>query len=365
MTRRQGPKRPVVEFSRDRTIEMCRVVTRAWENKQGYLANCLPPEEMFHPEGIEPGTREHSLYLFFVAWLSRSGKSANQVMRVARRITHAQPWLIDPLRIDTDKREIEVLQEAIPFATDQYDRVGWWLETLELVRTQYDGDVRNLMLSQTTALKSGNVWQARDGLIDRLCDMKGIGHKIAQLTIMWYQSVDWKFALPSHWQLFGKDPVVAVDIWMLRLLEQTSCLHRFKSDHRDRIGRPVADYLSRVLYEQDLDHIAYAQGAWHIMARIHRSWQLKQNDAARARHCYSGCPVHDICRGNVAAHAELKGRGKVGWGADNLQVRPTSHGLFPAEEIQLLSVPNGHKAQRLREPSIGSVSHQLGLDFEP
>lgn len=367
-------RQPVVRFREERTAEFCCVVTKAWEKRTGYLQGLQPPEEMFHPEGIAKGSRDHSLYLWLVAWLSRSGKSANQVMRIAQQIMVETPELADPLRCPviselprTDPRR-RLLIDAIPFAEsdrgEAYNRLRWWDETMAVLRDQYEGDIRNLMLTQTARLQRGHVWAAREELIGRLCAMKGIGHKIAQLAIMWYQTVDWEDS-PDDWALLQQVPAVAVDVWLLRLVRQCGCIAGYRSDHRDRVGRPVSDYLSRILWKQKLDHIAFGQGAWHIQARIHRRWQLNGDPVNQARLCYQGCPVQSLCYGDVPANAELYSRGSIGW--KNVVPRPVLPTLFAAEDVQALVAVDG---KRLRprvirvSASDTSVAHQLGFELD-
>lgn len=316
LTMKGGEK--MLVFDEKRTRFLVKYIAEAWRNGYKGLGGLVPPE-MFFINGVVPhGTRKYANYLTFGAWLSRSGKKANEVLPGAAQIALNYPDLIDPLSyelvpsyvIDTE------LKPLIPFIKNEPHRLNWWLDNLTHIRDQYDGDPRNIFLEGINY--DQHPLDIREILIDRWANhFRGIRYKIAQLAIDWFQEAIWTENL-DIWEKLNKVPSIPVDIWAMRLVRQLGMVTGWKTDHRDRVEMVISNYIARICFEDDISHLDFGQGIWHIGSRIcgpHR------NGKRYRANCFGRCPVYDYCIGIPRADADDDNRGSVGWNKFQLHPR--------------------------------------------
>lgn len=303
---------PEIIFNQQQLVRVCQAAASAWHNRSLGLSGMMPPETNLCPPGIEYGSLNHALVLFFGGWCNRSGKTADQVIREAARLAIEFPETINP-NISSHSLFFDAeIAGAIPFANKQIERIDWWRSCLALLKKKYKGDPRNIFLGIRPGRDKASLLQAREELIVRCSEFKGAKHKIAQLWIVWFQDVDWP-SNKKQWQTIRTVPAVPVDLWVLRLMGQLGCIQSYRRDHRDVISRPVSDELVRICLDYGLSHGDLSQALWHVGARIDR-WIPKRHPEKHARYCLNKCPLHDVCNAVVRADRSQTNRGSIGWG---------------------------------------------------
>lgn len=277
-----------------------------------------PPELRHLPKEIEYGSLMHALYLFFVGWNNRSGKTAEEIIRQCKEVCLAYPELLDPkiaLKTSFQDELQRLLTPIIPFAHVQPERVDWWKNTLKLLE-QYDGDPRLLVLENLDMNK--DVMEVRSDLI-RVMTYAGKGrrspvgmqHKIAQLILLWLQEVPWE-GNNKQWEFFRQIPFYCVDIWVMRLVYQFGMITHYTNDKRDAISRDLSDDLSLVCHQAGISCYNSNQGIWHAGNGMcqHRP---KTKDIEAEKHCMINCPVYELCQQIVPANLDNHSRGSLRW----------------------------------------------------
>lgn len=301
---------PAIILHEQKTVEVLEYLASEWKSPKGYFQNVVPPERRFLPDGIKIGSRDHARFLFFAGWMSRSGQQANQAISISKKIFDQYPHLIDP-NVERSHPDFNlILYPLLPFDDkERSKRLNGWIECLSILRDKYLGDPRSICFE----LKTNDPLTAREQIIERMTEFPGIGHKIGQLIGGWFQEVDWKGeGDKKFWQNFRRIPMVAVDIWWLRLIKQLDLVSYYRSDHRDMISRPVSDQISWFCFKHDIPHMSAAQAMWWTGAGICNS--LKNKSGSKANfHCHYCCPLDQFCVKVVIHNKEMKGRGLVGY----------------------------------------------------
>lgn len=309
-----GLKLRAVEFDEERTVTVCRLIATSWREKSKALNGQISPEVTHLPPSIEYGSLDHARYLLFIGWLSRSGKTADEVIKAGARVALREPWLLTYQGISehSDAHYASIMKSMVPYAEtqNQKDLYLWWRESCKTVEEKpFNGDLRTIFLRHTSVISKSDRWKVREMIINDLCRLKGIAHKIAQLIAIWVQEVAWDDN-PIKWNRIRTIPFIPVDLWCMRLVYMSGMVTGFTGDHRDRIGRPISDYLSKVCLEYDISHTDLAQGLWHIGARIHAKMPRNGN---QTQYCHDQCPLHDYCMRIVNADPDNRQRGLIGW----------------------------------------------------
>lgn len=295
-------------------------LAKRWGEGSFAFNHLTPPEREYLPQAIEQGSLQHAWWLFFTGWLSRQGFSAKQVFTGAQYILEERGTdLIDPNMVGMlTVHDYEEIKGIVPYGYQEPHRVEvWWRECLMVLRDEHKGDPRNLLL--TLDLKQP-LPQLRHDMMKRFKRFKGkgIGHKIAQLTIGWFQETEW----PQHkkkWRQIRRIPVVAVDLWWMRMVYQLGLIADFRSDITTKISQPLADYVCQVCMEAGINHNHLAQAMWHLgkdyCARARTRSRSLRGDY---RQICAACPAHDYCLGIVPTNShdedgKKKVHADIGW----------------------------------------------------
>lgn len=310
-----GLKLRGIEFDEERTVKICRHIAASWRDKSKALNGQISPEVTHLPHTIKYGSLDHARYLLFIGWLSRSGKTADEVISAGARIAIHEPWLLTHQGISahTEGEYKRIMRSMVPYAEthNQKDLYLWWGECCKTVAGKpFNGDLRTIFLRHTSVTSKDDRWKVREMIIDDLSSLKGIAHKIAQLIAIWVQEVAWDDTHTIKWNRIRRVPFIPVDLWCMRLVYMSGMVTGFTGDHRDRIGRPISDYLSKVCLEHDFSHTDLAQGLWHIGARIHAKMPRNGN---QIQYCRDECPLDDYCTRIVKADKVNRQRGLIGW----------------------------------------------------
>jgi hypothetical protein len=290
------------EFDRPRAVLVFRHLAAQWRSRQGVfgLPRFVPPEQRYLPPSTAIGSREHALFLFFFAFLNRSGKTVEELGRKARAIAAHHPWIIDPLDPRSlDRLDYEMLADLIPFAhLEKYrDRIDWWFNAMTTLRQDYGSDPRNLFLG----IELSGDWRLdRDALLTRVTQFHGNGRKIAQLTLLFFQEVDWPEDR-ENWARIRQIPAVAADIWVMRLMRQLDLIVYWETDLATVLSPAVSDFICQVCYEEGISHTDLIQALWHIGAVVCGRMRPRGQTAGRS-FCHGSCPACDSCVGIVPAN---------------------------------------------------------------
>ncbi|MCX6808519.1 MAG: hypothetical protein NTW50_02535 [Candidatus Berkelbacteria bacterium] len=313
---------PIV-FDKEKARADAQVIAAAWLRRSEWLPRWLPPEIQFHPVNVQKGSKLHACFLFLSGYVSRSGQSANQAIGKASELTLKFPELVLPEKSLQPSLELwPELNRLIAFSKQDPKRVEGWVENLGRIRNEFGSDPRNIFLDLNfDQTDKESIWAARNVLIDRIDGFYGIAHKIAQLLIPWFQAVDWDYR-QDEWQKTRLIPAVPVDHWLMRQTKQWAWVLEYGSDSRDHISRPISDFLSRICLDDELSWYDFAQGCWHISARIcsqHRRLRF-QNTTRSRQWCVDHCPAFSFCQGHVPANRAKTNRGSILW--DSFEVHP-------------------------------------------
>jgi hypothetical protein len=294
----------VLEFDRPRAVRIFRELANRWHHREAPFntERFIPPEIRFHPDTIDKGTREHALFLFFAAWLNRNGKTANKLLAQAKDVADNQPWIIDPSHPDSHSRaRFDLLLDIIPFANHEkyHSRVDWWFQdAMGKLRDRYDSDPRKLFLG--TEL-SGD-WKAdRTKILSKLTDFHGVGGKIAQLTLGWFQEAEWVDD-QDQWEKIRRIPAIAADMWVMRLMRQLNIVTSYQTDIATAISPEISNFVCEVCYEEGISHTDLIQALWHTGAIVCGRMRPKTIGQGSRFFCYSSCPVAKQCVGIVPAN---------------------------------------------------------------
>lgn len=317
----------MITFDNDRAVEIFRVLAHSWARKE-YPFNgdkFIPPESRYFPRGMELGGVDHARWLFFSAFLNRSGATAIELFRKARDIAEQCPELFNPNKLDDwNDFSLTQLRSAIPFTNQpKYKvRVDWWREIQLSLRESYQSDPRRLM----TQVQITGDWKTdRAELISSLTQFRGIGPKIAQLTIGWFQEVEWSGDDIGQWQKIRNVPVIAADIWVMRLMRQWGIVTKWERDVTTHISPLISNFISEICYENEIVHTDLIQAIWHTGSVI--CGQMRPKREGYRSFCHSVCPAAKICIGLVPSNYVFLGgaeRRLASVGYDSLSPHPST-----------------------------------------
>lgn len=284
----------ILVFDRKRTVKVVRAIATAWENGTGVFGWHVPPERRLLPPEIEVGGRRHGLFLFFTGWLNRYGRSATQVVTDAARLAVEKPYLLDPILPESRQRELfEELVDVIPLANSSNprdkERVTWWYDSLEILRQKYDADPRQIFL----ALKHlEDPVRAREEVTMLMREFPGVQQKIGHLITGWFQETAWGEDT-AKWERVRKIPILAVDLWLMRLVRQLDLVTDYETDVSTMIDDMISDYLCTICAEEGISHNHLGQGLWGIGTTL--------CGTGKRSSCIH-CPVKEFCVGRVPAN---------------------------------------------------------------
>lgn len=300
----------VVTLDKERCVTVFSCVTKLWEKGLPPFDRYISPEVFYRPEHIETGTRMDACWLFFYGFLNRFGRTAMELGVDAKEIIGERPYLIDPLDPRScDPTPYQPLINIIPLAIGENHRVGWWIEAMDRLRSQYNGDPRQIFFPVNFTLP---LFEQRDMLIDRMCQFPGIKHKIGQMILGWMQETEW-IDTPhrdiilwqrSHPNSLRRIPVIAIDRWLMRLVYQLGLVTEYQSDISTAISRELSDKLCTICHEHDINHNHLGQALWHVGAKICNANHL--GGQRQYRHvCHTLCPLKKWCNGRVPSNYRL------------------------------------------------------------
>jgi hypothetical protein len=314
-----------IKLDEDHCIKVFSHVTDLWEKGLPPFDRYTSPEVFHLPDNVQSGTRMHACWLFFYGFLNRFGRSAEELGVDAREIVEKSPYLIDPLDSRScDSTPYQPLTKIIPLAVGETHRVDWWIGAMDRLRWQYEGDPRHIFFPLNFRLP---LFDRRDTLIERMCQFKGIKHKIGQMVLGWMQETEWSDKPHVEIDLWQRDhptslrriPVIAVDRWLMRLVYQLGFVVEYETDISTAISREISDKLCTLCYEHNINHNHLAHALWHVGAKICNANHLGSRQ--QYRHiCHAFCPLIKWCAGLVPSNYRLDKRtkkrrhsAKMGW----------------------------------------------------
>jgi hypothetical protein len=280
-------------------------VAAMYQKGVGMLGGLLPPEQIFRPDDFStlPG-REIANWIWAQGFSQRSGKQASDILGHLYRVLIDYPELTTLDQTCSDDRLDQLCEEiryVEPFANGikqiHRDRVQWWKKMWQFLRDTCDGDPRFYFMSRED--RSLTVPQQRDAYIKAMVkDFTGVEHKVAQLMMFFFQEYHRNHGWNEHkdfWDRFATIPMCPVDIHHMRFVQRTGLIKSYKSDYREKIARPISDWLAGVCLENQIDHLDLAQAIFNIGATIHARYDMIADPLSKQAHCVMKCPLHRLC----------------------------------------------------------------------
>lgn len=318
---RQKGEKHFLRLHRERVVPWARQMIEAWQNRHTDRHSALygkePPEVRHRPRSIRYGNREHATFLLACALGSRSGDATGKVFRNFGEMAQTHPGMFDPLQPWKNEYN-RLLERALPFGRTDEQRVDHFKTSRSMIADLYGGDPCKIFLN-TADLFTGDLMEDRRTLIKAWDQLPGVGSKIAQLAIIWFQDVLWD----SHeeyrekWEHVKKVPSMPVDIWWVRKIFQCGLVEEYSSDMREFLEQEVSYGISKICLEEDLYCHDLAQANWingaENCAKIQAGLVSLRQNIVRC----TTCPAHHFCGGrvpflgNTAFVKKTSGQGKT------------------------------------------------------
>lgn len=284
-------------FDEGRAIRLFLYLIEKYDSQRPPFNEMRLPEHQFQPTWIETGSREHALFLFFAAWLSRRGTRANEVYKIAATTINERRYLIDPAIFTGSPESIMELKGIIPRAnhTKFGDPVDWWKRALMILGEKYSNDPRELFVG----LPTDQGWEtAKQELVARHTEFPGIGPKISALNIAGFQEI-----LPAdteYWRFVQKLPVFTADIHVMRLFRMFGIITRFESDLARKVSPEIDEFTSRICYLKNIPHISLLRAMWLIGSNTCDKRRKMKNH--QREYCHQKCPMVKYCLGIIPSN---------------------------------------------------------------
>ena len=261
------------------SIDIASAILSAYRERQGIFetTNDLLENQMI--PGVEPGSRDHARFYFYLIYNDHGTKSATLYARF-RRLYTEKPQLFDPSYIakynSGNGTPPSFLKDAISGLGLRYPNqsaISWWSNTLQLLES-YEGEPINLFRSTSDAVE----------LFSRVQSFRGYGPKTAGLLIRVIVGVGF-----HHLNNFHKVPV-PVDVHDTRIAYWTG------------IYKPVGARIDAGHLSEDAVHVRSVSALWQEAARqLHEPWPeldralwLLGSRGCAERRCQL-CPVRHWC----------------------------------------------------------------------
>jgi len=326
-----------ISWNRPRTIEALRIAANAWDNKLGLFANIESPEDSLI-QSLPPETNLllQAQVLFTFVKLNLSGERAWTIVKQVRDIFYHARWIIDPAHMyqaDLFNSYDYQFRQLIRMSGMRPELFDWWTKGLKMLRKEgIDNDPRNLFYrSDGTRL----------GIIKSLSAFPGIGHKIAQMQALDFQT--WAQGRDPQLRDFFEnvaEAFIAVDIWWMRLMRQWGCVDDWGSDRRDRISFEMSHDICAMCREAGISHLSAGQGVWHTGSLVCGALRPKRNDGFSALWCLRNCPMNSLCERIVRADRAQTNRGSMGWDTAVDRVK-----ILEDPQMDLISLNGGDRGR--------------------
>jgi len=264
---------PIVDIERARIVVLR--VHEAFRTRSGLLSETDDLVENQIPNGVEPLSRDHALFLFYSV-VNDHGMKSSRLYARAKALFLENPSLFEPFRViedfngQEDERLVELTGRRLGTRYPRETAKTWYSNSKRLVE-RFDGDPRNLFRCAPDACT----------LMKEITAFRGYGPKIGGMLLR--AVIGLGFA-----DVTGVEEVlVPVDIHDSRISFLTGILR---------------------LNDQDsakVDYYAYVPQVQRILLDTCNSLGLKWLDTDRAlwligsRGCVNRrcrlCPLHDVC----------------------------------------------------------------------
>ena len=311
-----------LEFDRDRAGEIFIFAIEAFKNRLLGFDSLSQPEVVFRPDNFSYGSLEHRLWLFFSGAVTRFGQASYQAIEKFRDSVAADSRIINPQSDFLDVNYQQLLAGVMafvpadrPLGREGNLRIEGWKENLAILRDEFNGDPAEVILRAE---------RSRKGLIHSLQGkFYGIGSKIAQLIIIWFQDVDWPYR-QEDWHEIRQFSFTPVDIWFLRLFRQWGIITKWNTDQHDVVRKVVSDFTADLCRELAIEHGILSQAVWHCGRAICHN--RPKNPNIVGAYCWHNCPFYKYCD-CICTGSKYKIDGTMNW--DN----PHHRLVFPFDQF--------------------------------
>lgn len=310
-------KSKVVALDIGRTAEFLSHAAWTWQTRPNGFMKITSAEELFLPDNLTYGSRQHALFLWTFGFFSRHGQKAYPLARWLKMLHEDDPGFFDPFAEDLDP---ELAHEHLNGLTASNDACAHWLLAQERLRKEFEGDPRNIFYTAKLPgiNNPGHLVECYHSLMDQLCfcrnkgGFKGVSYKIASLITNLMTGVDWPESEGGDLLAFYRlVPVVPVDHWMLTLLFQCGCVSRYVSEYRSVLGRPISIWLAEICAYAGIDHRQASLGVYHAGAL--RCFRKPKDSTKQSTYCAGACPFDRLCTKTVNTNESHRRAGKIAW----------------------------------------------------
>ena len=330
-----------LNFKQPRTTEVLGAALKAYLEEEKGLHQVVPPERYLLQAAGDLSPLDQVKLLFAFSRLNLSGDKAWNLAEQCARMVIEYPSLIFGGELVNCEHHLfkqpkeqfgEIVRMADGMRPELFD---WWMDGLRLLESDgLNGDPRNLVYLADPD---------RVSIIHSFMRFKGVGHKIAQMTIgffdWWAGTADER--LHEYFKQLG-EAFIPVDMWWMRLFRQWDLLESWSTDSRDHISWPISQYVADLCIEQKWPYADLCQAVWHIGSAV-CSGRPKENSCKTAEYCHDNCPMNNWCEYLVSPAYNSRGVNRAGQNWD-----------FAVERIRMSDKPRlpGIIAPRLKKENL-------------
>jgi endonuclease III len=257
----------------ERGIKIARILEDAFTNGVKIFSNIRNLIEHQIPEGVKPLSREHALFLFYIAPLDYLMRSELLYTR-AKIMFKKKPELFDPSYVSNTFNETNLQELANPlrkylgirFPSEAAKR--WYKNSIILLQL-YQGDPRNIFKGSRDAKE----------IFKRITQFRGLGRKTGSMLLRCM--IDLGLAKLEN----INDVLPPVDIHDVRIAFYTKIAHseEYSEENAQKFTRVIQNVWSYICKEGNLNWL-----------KVDRAlWLLGSNGCAKKK-C-NNCPINNFC----------------------------------------------------------------------
>jgi endonuclease III len=265
-----------LDVDKKRAKKVVRRLDTAFSEQEGLLSNQDDLIEKQIPNSVEPLSKEHALFLFYMVILDRGTKSSELYKR-SKEIFSSEPERFSPEYIINnyqDGDDPRLKEEVIEDFGARYptDSAKSWYVNSEMLVDEYNGDPTNLYNSSSDAKQ----------LIEKIKQFRGFGPKIGGMLLRAIIGLGFNTNVENV-----EEVLVPVDIHDSRISFYTKILYKENEDIMDVDYESHVDTVQEVILEacnnENIEWLDVDRALWLVGSR-----------GCVQKNCHQ-CPLSDIC----------------------------------------------------------------------
>lgn len=239
------------------------------------------PQNVFIPNGMTRGSKDHIRWLFFAALTDRR-QISNEVYKAHVRIFSNHPELYDARGLKYSVSEIENIlvkhNVGVPRQSAKY-----WGPCIDTLYNEFGGDPLLIYKVNGNTVEGIQKYRKEFQKRKKYNPLPGYGPKISSLYAMFLAELDVL--------TYPKD-AFAVDVHVQRIFLQTNCLTLYNSEINENLEKVLRPFLCKMCRKHNLNKVDLAHAFWFLGSTL-------------CTNCHSRgdvpllCPVYEMCGGPV------------------------------------------------------------------